>query len=112
MKGQIIDPKCYLGVMNPGEGKPHRSCAINCIKGGIMPAFVTENDKKVKYYILIGKNGKKVNKDVSFAVAEPIEIKGKVQKIDNWNILYIDPKASIKRLSYSVGSNYECGIFH
>lgn len=110
LKGQIIDPKCYLGVMNPGEGKPHRSCAINCIKGGIMPAFVTKNDKKVKYYILIGKDGKKVNKDVSFAVAEPIVIKGKVQKIDNWNILYIDPKASIKRLSYAVGSNYECGI--
>ncbi len=110
LKGQIIDPKCYLGVMNPGEGKPHRSCAINCTKGGIMPAFVTENDKKVKYYILIGKDGKKVNNDVLFAVAEPIEIKGKIQKIDNWNILYIDPKASIKRLSYAVESNYECDI--
>lgn len=110
LKGQIIDPKCYLGVMNPGEGKPHRSCAINCIKGGIMPAFVTENDKNIKYYILIGNDGKKVNKDVLFAVAEPIVIKGKIQKIDNWNILYIDPKASIKRLSYAIKSNYECGI--
>ncbi len=110
LKGQIIDPKCYLGVMNPGEGKPHRSCAINCIKGGIMPAFVTENDKKIKYYILIGNDGKKVNNEVLFAVAEPIVIKGKIQKIDNWNILYIDPKASIKRLSYPIKSNYECGI--
>lgn len=110
LKGQIIDPKCYLGVMNPGEGKPHRSCAINCIKGGIMPAFITENSKAKNYYILIGKDGKKVNNDVLFAVAEPIEIKGKVVKIDNWNLLYIDAKTSIRRLSYPVNSNYNCGF--
>ncbi|MBC5838854.1 Rieske 2Fe-2S domain-containing protein [Flavobacterium muglaense] len=111
MKGQIIDPKCYLGVMNPGEGKPHRSCAINCIKGGIMPAFITENSQAKNYYILIGNDGKKVNNAILFAVAEPIEIKGKVQKIDNWNLLYIDAKASIKRLSYPIDSNYNCGLF-
>ncbi len=104
LKGEIIDPKCYLGVMNPGEGKPHRSCAINCIKGGIMPAFISGNNKTKNYYILIGKYGNKVNNEILFAVAEPIEIKGKVQKIDNWNILYIDPKTSIKRLSYALES--------
>ena len=37
LKGEIIDPKCYFGVMKPGEGKVHKDCAIRCILGGIPP---------------------------------------------------------------------------
>src|SRR5713101_6030664 len=29
--GEIVDSKCYLGVMNPGSGKVHRDCAVRCI---------------------------------------------------------------------------------
>jgi len=25
LQGEIIDPKCYFGVMKPGKGKIHRS---------------------------------------------------------------------------------------
>ena len=39
LKGEIIDSKCYLGVMNPGESKPHRECAVNCLRGGIPALF-------------------------------------------------------------------------
>ena len=28
LQGEIIDPKCYFGVMKPGFGKIHRSCAL------------------------------------------------------------------------------------
>jgi hypothetical protein len=27
LTGEIVDSKCYLGVMNPGQGKVHRDCA-------------------------------------------------------------------------------------
>ena len=27
LRGEIVDSKCYLGVMKPGRGKPHRACA-------------------------------------------------------------------------------------
>ena len=37
LEGEIVDTKCYLGAMNPGVLKPHRACAILCIKGGIPP---------------------------------------------------------------------------
>jgi len=29
--GEIVDTKCYFGVMNPGRGKVHRDCAARCI---------------------------------------------------------------------------------
>ena len=38
--GEIVDSKCYLGVMNPGNGKVHRDCAARCISGGVPPAFI------------------------------------------------------------------------
>lgn len=97
--GQIIDPKCYLGVMNPGEGKPHRACAINCIRGGIMPAFITENSVEKKYYIVLGKSGEPINQKVLFAVAEPVRLHGKIGRVDNWNVVYIDPEKDIQRIS-------------
>lgn len=41
LDGEIVDSKCYLGVMNPGEGKTHRGCAARCLSGGTTPLFVT-----------------------------------------------------------------------
>src|SRR5262249_5121008 len=35
LTGEIVDSKCYLGVMNPGSGKIHRDCASRCLSGGI-----------------------------------------------------------------------------
>lgn len=40
LEGEIVDPKCWLGVMNPGRGKPHLSCAELCIRGGIPPVLM------------------------------------------------------------------------
>ncbi len=97
---EIIDPKCYLGTMNPGEGKPHRDCAIRCIAGGIMPmcVFTDENGEK-QFAVIRGEKGEAVNQDVLFAVAEPVSIKGKLKRFDNWFVLYANPK-EIVRLYY------------
>jgi hypothetical protein len=38
LRGEIVDTKCFLGVMNPGQGKVHRDCAARCLSGGIPPA--------------------------------------------------------------------------
>ena len=40
LAGEVVDSKCWLGVMKPGDGKAHRACATLCIRGGIPPAFV------------------------------------------------------------------------
>jgi nitrite reductase/ring-hydroxylating ferredoxin subunit/DMSO/TMAO reductase YedYZ heme-binding membrane subunit len=98
IKGEIIDPKCYLGAMNPGEGKPHRSCAIRCISGGIMPMITYTENNQNKYAVLLGENGEKINNKVLDFVAEAVEVKGVLYKYENWNYIYINPNF-IKRLN-------------
>lgn len=98
LKGEIIDPKCYLGAMNPGEGKPHRSCAIRCISGGIMPMITYTEKGQKKYAVLLGLNGEKINTEVLDFVAEPIQVEGTLYQYENWNCFFIDSK-KITRLN-------------
>ncbi|HEV8287200.1 MAG TPA: hypothetical protein VGQ09_22985 [Chitinophagaceae bacterium] len=101
IKGEIVDPKCYFGVMKPGEGKPHRDCAIRCILGGIPPVFHIQNGKgENNYYLVIGPNGEKMNEAVRDYVAEPTEIEARLVKYDDWIVMYVNDKQKIKRISY------------
>jgi hypothetical protein len=40
--GEILDSKCWFGAMQPGQGKPHKSCAVLCIQGGLPAVFCPE----------------------------------------------------------------------
>lgn len=80
LRGMIVDSKCYLGVMNPGEGKPHRECAVRCISGGIPPLFVVQDETgKMDRLWLVGADGAAINDRILDYVAEPVEIAGSVQ---------------------------------
>ncbi len=101
IKGEIIDPKCYFGVMKPGQGKPHRDCAIRCILGGISPMLKVTNEKgEENYYLLAGADGGKVNEAVRNFVAEPVTLHAHVVKYDDWMVLYVNADHSIQRYSY------------
>jgi hypothetical protein len=77
--GEIVDSKCYLGVMNPGNTKPHRECAARCISGGVAPLFIVHTtDGQTLSLLLVSEKGEPVNKDVLDIVAEPVKISGKV----------------------------------
>jgi hypothetical protein len=100
IRGEIVDPKCYFGVMKPGEGKVHRDCAIRCILGGIPPVLHVQNAfGQSNYYLIVGPNGEKINEAVQDLVAEPVSIEARVVQQDDWIILYTG-KESIKRISY------------
>jgi hypothetical protein len=91
--GEIVDPKCYFGVMKPGEGKIHKSCAIRCISGGIPPVFKTKNSQgKNEYYILLGEKGEKINQQILDKIAEKVSVSGRKTYLNGWNYLYINPK--------------------
>lgn len=98
LRGEIIDPKCYFGAMKPGEGKVHKSCAIRCISGGIPAVLKVSKKEGNEYYILYGENGQSVNQEVLDYVAEPVEIKGRFERLDDWFVLYIDPETGIRSL--------------
>jgi hypothetical protein len=53
--GEIVDSKCYLGVLNPGSGTTHRGCAVRCLSGGLPPLFVVEDDAGNQLELLLVK---------------------------------------------------------
>lgn len=89
LRGEIVDPKCFFGVMKPGEGKVHKDCAIRCILGGIPPVVRVQNEKgEANYYLLVGPHGEKMNEAVKELVAEPVEIEARAVQQGDWIILY------------------------
>jgi hypothetical protein len=90
--GEIVDSKCFLGVMNPGQLTPHRACAIRCISGGVPPVLlVRQKDGPATYLLLVSSEGKPVNQQVLDIVAEPVEITGDVERQGDLLILRADP---------------------
>jgi len=92
LRGEIVDTKCYLGVMNPGEHKVHRDCAVRCISGGVPPAFLARDaagDSRV--LLLVGENGRALSKEVLPFVAEPLEISGVLVRTGPTLTLKADP---------------------
>jgi len=92
VSGQIVDSKCYLGVMNPGNGKVHRDCASRCLSGGIPPIFVTSNGED--QFLLVGRDGRAIGRDaLREFVAEPITIRGELLQRGESRLLRIDASA-------------------
>jgi len=53
LAGEIVDSKCYLGVIKPGELKVHRACAARCLSGGVPPLFLVR-DGSARTALLLG----------------------------------------------------------
>lgn len=92
LRGEIVDSKCYLGVMNPGNLKTHRACAINCIQGGIPPVLlVRDREGQASYFLLVGEDGEAVNEEILPLVAEPVSVTGSLKVQGDQRVLYADP---------------------
>ena len=99
LTGEIVDSKCFLGVMNPGQLAPHRACAIRCISGGVPPVLlVRQQHGPAIYLLLVSADGKPVNQQILDLVAEPVEITGEVERQGDLLILRADP-ATYRRIN-------------
>jgi len=87
VRGEIVDSKCYLGVMNPGQAKVHRDCAARCISGGIPPALVTSD----ALYLLVGGDGRPLGREALDWVGETIEVSGNAHRSGETLILRAEP---------------------
>ena len=91
LEGEIVDPKCYFGVMKPGFGKIHRSCAVRCISGGIPAVFVNADSlSPVPYYIITDSNGDALHAALANYIGKAAIIKGRTVKLDDWNYIQLD----------------------
>jgi hypothetical protein len=90
--GEIVDSKCYLGVMNPGSGKVHRDCAARCLSGGIPPIFISGDGED--QFLLVGPDGSALGRDaLRDFVAEPLTIRGELLQRGESRLLKIDAQA-------------------
>jgi len=97
--GEIIDPKCYFGVMKPGKGKIHRSCAVRCISGGIPPVLATTDDNNIsEYYLITDVYGEPLHDAILPYVGKPSTLTGTVVQLEDWYQLRLDI-STIKELN-------------
>ncbi len=93
LTGEILDSKCYLGVMKPGRGKPHRACAARCISGGIPPLLVVaDGGGDLRHLVISGEQGEPIGSKLVHLVAEPVTVRGEVVTLDG--LLYLRAAAA------------------
>lgn len=78
LTGEIVDTKCYTGVMNPGQGKVHRECAARCLSGGLPPGFLVRDAAgRGTVYVLTDAHGDPPpSQELLPRVAEPVTLSG------------------------------------
>jgi hypothetical protein len=90
LRGEIVDSKCFLGVMVPGAGNTHRDCASLCLRGGIPPAlFVREADGSSSLVLLAGRAG--LGDRAAAVAGEPVQVSGTIERRGGWRVLRTDP---------------------
>lgn len=76
--GEIVDGKCYLGAMKPGDGLAHKSCATLCIRGGLPPMLLTTEDARPVFRLLLVDGSTDLPEHILALVAEPVRITGEL----------------------------------
>jgi hypothetical protein len=72
--GELVDSKCFLGVMKPGEGPLHRDCAVRCLLGAVPPMIAEHGTGR--RLALIGHDGRPFVSDVSVLAGRPLVVRG------------------------------------
>jgi hypothetical protein len=87
LTGELVDTKCYFGVMRPAVGKVHRGCAVRCLSGGIPPGLLVRNgNESSTVYLLEDRDGSAVKLDPEWA-GRNLHIRGIVEKRANlWSL--------------------------
>lgn len=57
LTGELVDTKCYFGVMRPATGKVHRACAVRCLSGGVPPGLLVRDGRGGGVVVMLTGNG-------------------------------------------------------
>jgi hypothetical protein len=92
LRGEIVDSKCHLGVMTPGDGRTHAACASLCLRGGIPPALLVRDPAgRSTLYLLEDAAGGSLAAAAAGVAGEPLDVRGVVGQRGSWRILRTDP---------------------
>jgi nitrite reductase/ring-hydroxylating ferredoxin subunit/DMSO/TMAO reductase YedYZ heme-binding membrane subunit len=90
--GEIVDSKCYYGVMNPGTGKVHRACAARCISGGVPASLLVRGPRGARVVLLlVDDEGRGIGREVLDWVGRPVAVEGRVERHGDLLVFAIDP---------------------
>ncbi len=98
LDGEIVDYKCFLGAMKPGDGKGHKACATLCIRGGIPPMFVTRGaDGMPTYTLLVDSQGDpEIDSFIDYA-GEPVSLTGVLVQRGDLRMIRVSPGGVTRR---------------
>ena len=100
--GEIVDSKCFLGVMNPGRLEVHRACARRCIAGGIPPMLFGRDDSgREAHLLLVDPEGRSINDRVIDYVGREVTVDGRLERRDGLDYLYVFSVNGLKSVSRS-----------
>jgi hypothetical protein len=92
LRGEIVDSKCFLGVMNPAEGAVHRDCARRCLSGGLPPMLlVRDGGRREELVLLVSADGGPAGGAIADRAGRPIELSGRLAKEGEMYVLYYTP---------------------
>lgn len=98
LTGEILDSKCYLGAMKPGDGKAHKACAMLCIRGGIAPMlFAVDASGRRWYWLVLSSDGLELDEGALSLVGERVEVSGYSGRIGDLDVLFREPGVSRAR---------------
>lgn len=89
LTGELVDTKCWLGVMRPATGKVHRGCAVRCLAGGIPPGLlVRDREGNADLFLLVGDDGSRLELDPQWA-ARTLSVRGSLESADGLPVVRV-----------------------
>ena len=79
LMGEIVDTKCFTGVMRPATGKVHRACAIRCLSGGVPAGFLVRDfNNNQTVFFLAGQGSDPLEFDLQWT-GRPVLVSGALE---------------------------------
>ena len=81
LTGEILDSKCWLGVMRPGAGNVHRGCAARCLSGGMPPLLqVHDSSGRTVQLLLTDAEGRPAHQRFAQMAGRSVQLTGEVTR--------------------------------
>jgi hypothetical protein len=91
LEGEIVDSKCWLGVMKPATGTVHRGCASRCLSGGIPPLLITvDSAGSAAHYLLTYAEDRPAHAWFADLVGRRVRLTGEVWREGDLSLMRVE----------------------